>query len=159
VVKRRVVLLASAALAWPPHVAAHGSRVGDLAVDHPYATPTPAGARNGAAFFRRINNRGKQADRLVAASTPVAQAVEFHRSVRDGDVMRMRPLDAIDVPAQAEISLRHDGDTHLMLVGLKEPLRDGQRFPMRLRFERAGEVEVTVWVQTPRAGAGAAHRH
>ncbi len=157
--KRRVVLLASAAQGWPLLVAGHGSRVGDVVVDHPYATPTPSGARNGAAFLRRINNRGKQADRLVVASSPVAQAVEFHRSVREGDVMRMRPIDAINVPAQAEITLRHDGDLHLMLVGLKEPLRDGERFPMRLHFERAGEVEVTVWVQTPHAGAGAGHRH
>ncbi len=142
---------------WPALAAAHGSRLGDIVVDHPYATPTPAGARTGAAYLRRLVNRGQQPDRLIGASTPLADTVEFHRSSRDGDVMRMRAVDAIDVPAGAELRLRHDGDTHLMLVGLKEALRDGQRFPLRLRFERAGEIEVTVWVQTPRAGG--THRH
>lgn len=142
---------------WPALAAAHGSRLGDIVVDHPYATPTPAGARTGAAYLRRLVNRGQQPDRLIGASTPLADTVEFHRSSLDGDVMRMRAVDAIDVPAGAELRLRHDGDTHLMLVGLKEALRDGQRFPLRLRFERAGEIEVTVWVQTPRAGGK--HRH
>ncbi len=156
-VRRRTLVALLAVAPWSVRVAAHGSRVGDLVVDHPYATPTPAGARNGAAYLRGLKNLGAQADRLVGASTPRAAAVEFHRSTRDGDVMRMRALDAIDVPAGAALTLRHDGDTHLMLVGLTEPLRDGQRFPLRLRFERAGEIEVTVWVQTPRDGG--THRH
>jgi periplasmic copper chaperone A len=151
------VLAAWGAAFWPALAAAHGSRLGDIVVDHPYATPTPAGARTGAAYLRGLLNRGRQPDRLIGASTPLADTVEFHRSSRDGDVMRMRAVDAIDVPAGAELRLRHDGDTHLMLVGLKEPLRDGQRFPLRLRFERAGEVEVMVWVQTPHNGG--THRH
>ena len=155
--RRRVLVAAIGTLLWPAVAAAHGSRLGDVLVDHPYATPTPAGTRTGAAYLRRLTNHGRQADRLIGASTPLAEAVEFQRSTRDGDVIRMRVVGAIDLPAGTELTLRHDGDTHLMFVGLKEPLRDGQRFPLRLRFERAGEIEVTVWVQTPREGA--AHRH
>ena len=152
----RGAILFGAALQARP-APAHGTRVGDLTVDHPYALPTPAGARTGAVYFRTLVNRGSVADRLVAVRTTVADAVEIHRSTMDGDVMRMRAIDAIEIPPGAELKLRHGGDIHLMLVGLKAPLRDGDRFALRLRFEKAGEHEVMVWVQTPRDAAP--HRH
>ncbi|MBZ8140773.1 hypothetical protein CLD22_12780 [Rubrivivax gelatinosus] len=147
-------LLATAAgLAW-----GHGSRAGELLIDHPYATPTPAAASTGAVYFRAIANQGRSADRLLGASTPVAERVEIHRSTLDGDVMRMRALEALELPPGERLLLRHGGaGVHLMLLGLKAPLRDGGRFPLTLRFERAGSVEVMVWVQTPREGG--AHQH
>lgn len=136
---------------------AHGTRAGDLLIDHPYAPPTPPGARTGAVYFRLLRNLGAVADRLLSARSAVAASVEMHRSTMDGNVMRMRALPALELPAGAELPLRHGGDTHLMLVDLKAPLVEGQRFALWLRFERAGEHEVVVWVQTPRGGAG--HRH
>jgi copper(I)-binding protein len=143
----------------PAH--AHDFKLGPLRIDHPYATPTPAGAANGAAYLRGIRNTGDQPDRLVGASTPAARTVEIHRSVVDAqNVMRMRAIEGIDLPPKAELRLRHGGEHHLMLIGLKQPLKDGDRFPMTLRFEKAGEREVMVWVQTPRGAAGAhPHRH
>jgi copper(I)-binding protein len=140
-------------------VAAHDFKLGPLRIDHPYATPTPTGAANGAAYLRGIRNTGDQPDRLVGASTPVARVVEFHRSVMDAqNVMRMRAIDGIDLPSKAELQLRHGGEDHLMLIALKQPLKDGDRFPMTLRFEKAGEREVMVWVQTPR-DAASTHQH
>jgi hypothetical protein len=142
-------------------VAAHDFKLGPLRIDHPYATPTPAGAANGAAYLRGIRNTGEQADRLISASTPVARSVEIHRSVIDAqNVMRMRAIEGIDLPPKAEVLLRHGGEHHLMLIGLQRPLKDGERFPMTLRFEKAGEREVMVWVQTPRSAAGThSHKH
>jgi copper(I)-binding protein len=126
---------------------AHDFKLGPLRIDHPYATPTPAGARTGAAY-------------LVGATTPAARSVEIHRSVVDAQqVMRMRAVEGIDVPPRAEMKLRHGGDYHLMLIELKAPLKDGDSFPMTLRFEKAGEREVTVWVQTPRSAAAQDTRH
>ncbi len=119
--------------------AAHDFKLGPLRIDHPYATPTPAGASTGAAYLRGIRNTGDQPDRLVGASTPAARAVEIHRSVVDAQsVMRMRAIDGIDLPPKAEVRLRHGGEHHLMLIDLKAPLKNGDRFPMTLRFERAG---------------------
>jgi len=140
---------------------AHDFKLGPLRIDHPYATPTVAGAANGAAYLRGIRNTGDQADRLIGATTPAARTVEIHRSVVDAqNVMRMRAVDGVDLPAKGEVQLRHGGEHHLMLIGLKQPLKDGDRFPMTLRFEKAGEREVMVWVQTPRGGAGAhPHKH
>ncbi len=151
--------LALAALA--SSAAAHDFKLGPLRIDHPYATPTPAGATTGAAYVRTLRNTGERPDRLVGASTPVARAVEIHRSTVDAQqVMRMRAVDGIDLPPKGEVRLRHGGEHHLMLIDLKVPLKNGDRFPLTLRFEKAGEREVTVWVQQPRDAAGAPeHRH
>lgn len=161
---RRQTLAALAALVAVPlagPAAAHDFKLGPLRIEHPYATPTPAGAATGAAYLRVIRNTGDGADRLVGASTPVARAVEIHRSVIDAqNVMRMRAIDGIDLPGKTELPLRHGGEHHLMLVDLKQPLKDGDQFPMTLRFQKAGEREVTVGVQTPRDPTGAhLHKH
>lgn len=139
---------------------AHGVKAGDLVIDHPYATPTRAGLTTGAVYFRAIKNNGSAPDRLLSARVPVAARVELHRMAMDGDVMRMRAVPAIDLPANTEVRLRHStaNGHHLMLLDLKAPLKDGDRFPVTLTFERAGTVEATVWVQTPRDAAGA-HGH
>lgn len=159
---RRLALAAMAAAlvgATAGPAAAHDFKLGPLRIDHPYATPTPAGAVTGAVYLRGIRNTGEQADRLIGASTPAARNVEIHRSVIDAqNVMRMRAIDGIALPPKAEVLLRHGGEHHLMLIDLKQPLKDGDRFAMTLRFEKAGEREVMVWVQTPRGGA-ASHTH
>jgi copper(I)-binding protein len=86
----------------------------------------------------------------------------------DGNVMRMRAVAAIDLPARTEVRLRHGSAAaaseghHLMLNGLKAPLKDGDRFAVVLQFRRAGEREVMVWVQTPKSrdvGHGGSHQH
>ena len=131
-------------------ICAHGSQSGDITVDHPYALPTPPGAPSGALYVRTLKNTGKQPDRLVGARTPAARTVEIHHMQMDGNVMHMREVDGINLPVGAELKLRHGGEWHLMLVGLKAPLKNGDRIPVVLRFERAGEVAATAWVQQPR---------
>ena len=138
---------------------AHDARVGDLTLDHPYATPSLAGSSIGAAYFRHIRNRGGQPDRLVGASTPVAARVELHRMTLDNGVMRMREVAFIELPPKSDTPLRHGGAYHLMLIDLKRPLKDGERFDLTLQFERAGARTVQVWVQSPRGESGGAHRH
>lgn len=140
------------AAALSPSAWAHGFKAGDLAVDHPYATPTRPGMTTSAVYFRAIKNNGTEPDRLLSARTPAATTVELHRMEMDGDVMRMRAVPTVELPAKTEVRLRHGTPNghHLMLLGLKAPLKDGDRFPVTLTFQRAGEREVMVWVQTPR---------
>ncbi|MCO4095010.1 MAG: copper chaperone PCu(A)C [Acidovorax sp.] len=162
---RRGVLLTVAALALlgasfatPAH--AHDFRAGQLVIDHPYATPSLAGTSNGAAYLRGIRNRGTAPDRLVAASTPVAERVELHEMTTEGDVMRMREVPAIDLPAGQEVQLRHGQRYHLMLINLRQPLKVGDRFDLTLKFEKAGETTVKAWVQQPRTqGSESGHKH
>ena len=155
-------------LLWGGAVLAHGTRAGDLTIDHPYAVPTLAGVSTGALYFRAITNTGNEPDQLLSARTKVADSVDLHHMQMDGNVMRMRAVAAIELPARTEVRFRHGsaaaaaGGYHLMLNGLKAPLKDGDRFAVVLQFRRAGEREVMVWVQTPKArdvGHGGAHQH
>jgi copper(I)-binding protein len=139
-------LQASAALA-------HDFTAGDLAIGHPWTRAAGANA-NGAGFLT-LRNNGAAPDRLVSASSPAARVVELHTHIREGDVMRMRPVADIPVPPGQTVQLR-PGGLHIMLIGLTEPLRQGASVPLTLRFERAGEVQVTLSVEA--AGArGHAH--
>ena len=156
---RPALVLGLAALGALGMARAHDFRAGDLSIDHPYATPSAPGARNGAAYLRGIRNKGAAPDRLLGASTPVAERVELHASTTDGDVVRMREIDVIELPAGQEVQLRHGQGRHLMLVGLKQPLVAGERFELTLRFARSGQTTVKVWVQQPREAAASGHTH
>jgi hypothetical protein len=76
----------------------------------------------------------------------VAKKVEMHVTEHAGEVAKMRQLRAFEVPGRERLALEPNG-AHLMLVDLVQPLKKGERFPMTLRFERAGEVEVQFEVQ------------
>jgi len=117
---------------------------GDIAVSDAWARATPGAARNGAAYVT-IANRGGTADRLVAARSPVAGRVEIHTHDMSGGVMRMRKLDGVAVAAGSAFRFEPGGH-HLMLIGLAAPLREGQHFPLALRFEKSGWTEFTVRV-------------
>ena len=154
------LLPALAALLFAASAHSHSFDVGSLHIDHPYARPTVAQQPSGAAFLS-IENRGKTADKLVRASAPVAKEVQIHSMKMEGDVMRMRELDALEVNPAATVTLQ-PGGYHIMLIGLKQPLKTGDKFPLMLTFEKAGQVEVTVVVEERSKGAPAPamqHKH
>jgi copper(I)-binding protein len=155
------VALAVALAAAVSAVAAHGTKVGDIAIGHPFATPSLAGSANGAVYFASLENTGTVADRLVSATTPAAARVELHAMAVDAQgVMRMRELDAMALAPKAKLLMRAGNGLHLMLIGLTAPLKEGDSFPMTLRFERAGTVDVKVVVDRPRpATAAEGHMH
>ena len=130
---------------------AHSFQLGDVSVKHPYAMPSAPGSKNGAAYLKHIKNSGKVADQLVSVRTTIANKAEIHEMKMDGDVMKMRAISGIDIPPGAEVSVAKGNAKgfHLMLLGLKKPLKDGDKFAMWLTFKNAGEVEVEVWVQSP----------
>lgn len=116
----------------------------DLTIDHPWARASAGPAPNGAAYLTVRN--GGAADRLVAIAGDVAEHVELHSHRMDGTVMQMRSVEAVDVPAGGSATLQ-PGGLHIMLIGLKRPLKEGERFPLVLTFEKAGEVTVEVKVE------------
>ena len=122
---------------------------GSIAVTEPWARASAPAARNGAAYMV-VSNGGAEADRIVAAESPVAEKAELHTHLMDNGVMKMRPVEAIEV-SPGEPAVLRPGGLHVMLLGLKQPLTQGGRFPVTLKFAKAGAVTVEVAVQ----GAGA----
>jgi copper(I)-binding protein len=128
----------------------------DLEVHHPWARASLGAHQTGAAYLALVNF-GESADRLVAVSTPAAKRAELHgHSMDDQGVMKMRPVEAIEVTPKSEAHLQ-PGGLHVMLMGLVAPLKEGDAFPMTLRFEKAGEIQVTVTVLAPTAMGPAHH--
>ncbi len=131
------------------------SATAQVQVESAWARPTVTGQSVGGGY---LSLRSARADRLLGASTPGAERVELHTMAMAGDVMQMRQLDAIDLPAGQTVELRPGGQ-HLMLLGLKQPLAAGSKLPLTLRFEKAGEMKVDVMVTTAAPATPAAHEH
>jgi hypothetical protein len=116
-----------------------------ITVADAWARATPKGSTTAVIYMTVINN-GQDADRLLGATTPMAEKVELHSNMNDNGVMKMRELTLIEIEAGKKIALK-PGGTHAMLDGLKQLLIAGQSFPLTLEFEKAGKIDVTVSVE------------
>ena len=123
-------------------------------VENAWARPTVAGQAGGGGFLKISG--APAGDKLVSATAAVSKTVELHRMEMDGNVMRMRQVDFIEVPAGGVVELK-PGGLHIMFIGLTKTLKAGETFPMTLKFEKAGEVKVDVKVQAQ--AEAAQHKH
>lgn len=115
---------------------------GKVRIENPQAAETPPGVKTGVVYLDIVN--GGDADRLLGAKAEdVADHVELHATLMEGDMMRMRKVETIDLAGGATTSLK-TGGLHIMLIDLKQPLRADQSFPLTLRFEKAGVTQVSV---------------
>jgi periplasmic copper chaperone A len=127
-------------------------QAGPLKIDHAWARPSIGGTTNSSVYMT-LSNSGDVADRLLAVKTDVASDVMLHESRMEGEVMKMVPLEkGVEVPAHGSVELKPLG-MHVMLMGLRQPLKEGDTFPVTLVFEKQGEVPIKVKVtQQPAAG-------
>lgn len=137
---------------------------GDTSVNHlkfhqPWARATVTAAQAGAVYLE-IRNSGATADSLIGAAAPnIAERVELHSHSHDNGIMRMRQVDKVVIPAKGSAEFE-PGGYHIMLMNLKRPLQEGQAIPLKLRFQRAGEVKLDVRVLGLTAGGDdAGHKH
>ncbi len=114
-----------------------------IMIEQPWARATPGGAKTGAVYLT-LTDHG-DADRLIGASTPVADMAMLHEGYVEGGISKMRMLDAIPLDAHTQVKL-HPGAMHIMLEGLKAPLKPGQTFPLTLTFAKAPPQTVSVTV-------------
>ncbi|MCA3255504.1 MAG: copper chaperone PCu(A)C [Alphaproteobacteria bacterium] len=157
----RHTFVTAALIAVAAAASAHSYRAGSLTIQHPWSRETAPGQAVGGGFMT-IVNRGGADDRLLSGTSPVAAEVQIHTMSMDGGVMRMRQVtDGIAVPAKGTLALK-PGGYHIMFMGLKRPLKRGERIPVTLRFQRAGAVTLQVAVQPvtstgPEEGGHAGH--
>ncbi|AKJ28674.1 hypothetical protein AAW51_1983 [Caldimonas brevitalea] len=128
-----------------------------MVVSDAWARPTVAGQPSGAAYLA-IENRGQAADKLIAAQLPQANSTELHNMAMEGTVMRMRSVDGVELPPGQTVRLK-PGGLHLMLLGLKTPLKTGESLPLTLRFQHAGELTVPLTVGPAPTATAPSHGH
>ena len=139
-------LAIACALALSASFTAHAQQ-GALKIEKPWARATAPGAAVGGGYLT-VHNPGAAADRLVAASSPAAARMELHEMAMEKDVMKMREVKAMEVPAGGKLELK-PGSYHLMFMQLKEGLTAGQTVKGTMIFEKAGTVEVEFAVDKP----------
>src|SRR4030088_3636954 len=144
-------------LSYFPAAPAHAEEVkaGDLVITQAWSRATPGGAKVAGGYLT-IENKGSASDRLIGGSADVADKVQVHEMATNNGVMTMRPLDkglAIEPGKTVKLA---PGGYHLMLVDLKSPLKQGDKLPVTLEFEKAGKVKVSFDVQGMGAQAPAA---
>lgn len=132
---------------------AQNAKVGSVEIENAYTRATVPG-QMAAGGFMKIENKGK-ADQLISASSPVAGEVQLHEMAMEGNVMKMRQVKDIPVPAGGFVELK-PGGLHIMFMNIKAPLTAGETVPVKLKFAKAGEVEVKMPVNAMGA-QGSAH--
>jgi len=137
---------------------AEGVKAGDLVITQAWARATPGGAKIGGGYLT-IENKGTSPDRLVAVNGDIAGKIEVHEMTMKNGVMNMRPLEkGLPIGPGKTVKLA-PGGYHLMMMDLKHPLKQGDKVPLTLRFEKAGKVMVSLVVQGIGAQAPAAMDH
>jgi periplasmic copper chaperone A len=136
----RALLLASALLSTAAHAHETVSADGTIKLESLWTRATPNGAKVAGGFLT-ITNTGKLPDRLIGGSAVIAGRVEIHEMSMDGGVMKMRALDqGLEIKPGETIELK-PGSFHVMLIDLKEGVKEGDKVMGTLVFERAGTVE------------------
>lgn len=123
-----------------------------------YSYATSEKQKHGAIFFTIMHQNSD--DRLISAKTDVSEIVELHTHIMDGDVMKMRKVEAMDIPDNGHLELKPRAD-HIMLIGLNRQLIEGESFPLTLTFENAGErvIEVPILKSGTKPSATATENH
>jgi copper(I)-binding protein len=115
-----------------------------VSVEHAWSRATPKGADIGVVYLTVVN-RGADADRLLSASSPRADKIELHSAKNENGVMQMAQLVSLDVPPGGTVAFK-PGALHMMMIGLKRQLKQGDAIPPTLVFEKAGAIETTAHV-------------
>lgn len=154
----RSILTFAVALLASSLAGAQEYKVKDLRISDAYARATAPQQPAGGAFVT-IENKGNATDKLVAAASPVAKSVEIHTMSMEGNVMKMREVPGIELKPAAKLVMKPGDGYHLMLMGLQQPLKAGDKFPLTLTFEKAGKTEVSVVVRDRKEAAEGGMRH
>jgi len=146
------VFAALATLLFVTSARADDVKAGDLVISQAWSRATPGGAKTGGGYLT-IENKGTTPDKLIGASADFAGKIEVHEMTTNNGVMKMRPVEGgLTIDPGKTVKLAPSG-LHLMMMDLKSPLKQGDKLPVTLQFEKAGKVTVTLDVQAVGASA------
>lgn len=137
-----VIVALAAGLAVGTAFAQQSAPTASVTVSKPWARATPGGAKVGAAYLQ-LSAAANAPDKLFSAKSPVAGTVELHTHSQVDGVMKMRRVDDVAIAAGKKVTLQ-PGGLHIMMMDLKQPLKEGETIDLTLVFEKAGEVAVKV---------------
>ncbi len=140
------MLAAALAISAGTAVAQEAVKIGSIEISGPWARATPKGA-SVAAGYLKLTNTGSEADRLVGGSSEFSSRIEVHEMSMDKGVMRMRPVaNGLEIKPGQSVELKPNS-YHLMFVGLKRQLKQGEKVRGTLKFEKAGSADVEFAVE------------
>jgi hypothetical protein len=143
---RTAIFFSIAATLFATAARAEDVKAGDLVITQAWSRATPGGAKTAGGYLT-IENKGSAPDKLTGVSADVAGKVDVHEMVMKNGVMTMRPVDdGLTIDPGKTVKLA-PGGYHLMMTDLKSPLKQGDKVPVTLEFEKAGKVAVTLDVQ------------
>lgn len=122
-----------------------GVLANDVMVKGAFARASAMSTAKAGAVYMTLINQGAATDRLIAVTTKAAKSAEIHETLMEDGVAKMRPVEVFDIPAGGSVELK-PGGYHVMLMGLKAPLKKGDMIMLQLKFEHAGLVDVMAHV-------------
>ena len=116
-----------------------------LEISNIWARATPGRARTAAVYITKIHNAGEVSDSLINIGSHLASRNSIHKTIVNAGIAKMRQVNALEIPAGHSVSLK-PGGLHIMMVGIKNSLKEGDTFPLILEFEKSGKLEIVVTV-------------
>jgi copper(I)-binding protein len=117
-----------------------------LEISNIWARATPGRTKTAAVYITKIHNAGEGIDSLINIRSHLASKSSIHKTVVDAGIAKMRQVNALEIPAGHSVSLK-PGGLHIMMVGMKKSLKEGDNFPLILEFKKSGKIEVVVTVE------------
>ena len=132
-------------------------QAGTLHIVAPFSRALPPVSKNGAVYLT-LTNHGHLSDQLIGAATPIAEYAEIHAHRMEDGMIKMRKVDQVELPPNEEVAFA-PGRNHIMLIGLSQTLKEGERFPLLLHFKETGEAMVEVIIEAAGATSASHSEH
>jgi hypothetical protein len=137
---------------------AHGYKLGDLNIHHPWTRATPVGAEV-AGGYMEITNSGSTDDRLISVEVSGVHMAAVHEMATVDGIMKMRPLPSgLEIKAGETVALK-PGSFHVMMMGLSKPLIDGETVSGTLHFKKAGSINIEFKIEPMGSEPAGQHNH
>ncbi len=150
--KKPLLMICACLLFLAAPALAHSYKKGEIMIGHIWARATAPGAQATGVYVPLLN-QGAEADALIGGSAEIAATVMLHEVTLQDGISHMSLIDEVPLPSKQPVSLR-PGGKHIMLTGLKQQLKEGEKFTMTLQFAKAGAITVEVMVHAPGAKHG-----